>query len=132
MHLPASNGASDEEIARLCRQVCLCRTRGETAEASRFEIMLRAKLSTGFDEAVLQEIFSAEQRRVIDALMLAELLGPLLAEKLTFASSNGPPVRVVSVIDETPATDKKARSTEIADLIEGMLVQERIARGHAA
>jgi hypothetical protein len=129
--LPEKTETRDEDIARLCRQVCLCRTRGQMAEAGRLEIVLRDQISTGFSEEALQEIFQAEQRRVIDALMLAEVLGPLLTEHLAAATSDQArtPAAVARSSQRPAAT---GRQLAIADLIEGMLMQERTTRGHAA
>jgi len=101
------------------------------AEAGRLEIVLRDQISTGFSEEALQEIFQAEQRRVIDALMLAEVLGPLLTEHLAAATSDQArtPAAVARSSQRPAAT---GRQLAIADLIEGMLMQERTTRGHAA
>jgi hypothetical protein len=128
---PEETGPRDESIARLCRKICLCRTRGQVAEASRLEIVLRDQVSDSFNKDALQEIFINEQKRVIDALMLAEVLGPLLTEHLaaTFpepARAHAPAARN----SQRPATTD--RPLGIADLIEGMLLQERSTRGHAA
>jgi|HubBroStandDraft_6_1064221.scaffolds.fasta_scaffold527369_1 hypothetical protein len=121
----------DEGIARLCRQICLCRTRGQVAEASRLEVVLREHVSAGFSETALQEIFLAEQKRVIDALMLAEVLGPLLTEQLAVAASDMTRAPAPAVRNPRPrATNDQPLA--IADLIEGMLTQERATRGHAA
>jgi hypothetical protein len=129
--LPEKTRTDDEDIARLCRKVCLCRTRGQVAEASRLEIALRDQVSAGFSEDALQEIFLAEQKRVIDALMLAEFLGPLLTEHLATATSDTTRAPVPA-----PRSSRRAATTDqppaIADLIEGMLMQERATRGHAA
>jgi len=101
------------------------------AEASRLEIVLRDQVSAGFSEDALQEIFLNEQKRVIDALMLAEVLGPLLTEHLAFATSD--PVRAhAPVARSSPRPAATDRPLGIADLIEGMLRQERATRGHAA
>jgi hypothetical protein len=124
-------GPRDENIARLCRRICLCRTRGQVAEASRLEIVLREHVSDGFNQDALQEIFLNEQKRVIDALMLAEVLGPLLTEHLAAAFPE--PARAPAPAarnSQRPVTTD--RPLGIADLIEGMLLQERAARGHAA
>jgi hypothetical protein len=131
IQLPEKIETADENIARLCRQICLCRTRGRMAEASRLEVALRDQISSGFSEDDLQEIFLVEQKRVIDALMLAEFLGPLLTEHLAAATSamiRAPAPAVRS--SRRPATTE--RPAAIADLIEGMLMQERATRGHAA
>jgi hypothetical protein len=128
--LPEKTGPRDENIARLCRQICLCRTRGQVAEADRLETALRDQVSAGFGEDALQEIFSCEQKRVSDAYMLAEVLGPLLTEHL---SANTPdPARAhvpAARSSSRPATAD--RPLAIADLIEGMLKQERATRSHA-
>jgi hypothetical protein len=132
VQLPEKTGPRDESIARLCRQICLCRTRGQIAQANRLEAVLHNQVSADFSENALQEIFIIEQKRVIDALMLAEVLGPLLTEHLAVATAPdaarapAPPARSPH---RHAATDPPLG---IADLIEGMLAQERTARGHAA
>ncbi|HXA14175.1 MAG TPA: hypothetical protein VNW23_03540, partial [Opitutaceae bacterium] len=110
---------------------CLCRTRGQVAEADRLETALRDQVSAGFGEDALQEIFSCEQKRVSDAHMLAEVLGPLLTEHLAAATSDQArtPAAVARSSQRPAAT---GRQLAIADLIEGMLMQERTTRGHAA
>jgi hypothetical protein len=131
IQLPEKTETCDEGIARLCRQICLCRTRGQVAEASRLEIILHDQVSAGFSRDALQEIFLAEQRRVIDALMLAEVLGPLLTEQLATATSE----KTRAPAAATRSSSRPAapgRQLAIADLIEGMLMQERAARSHAA
>ena len=101
------------------------------AEASRLEIVLRDRVSDGFSEDALQEIFLDEQKRVIDALMLAEVLGPLLTEHLAATTLDPARARAPAArSSQRPATAD--RPLAIADLIEGMLVQERTNRGHAA
>jgi hypothetical protein len=132
IQLPEKTGPRDEGIARLCRQICLCRTRGQVGEASRLEDILREQVSAGFSGDTLQEIFVNEQKRVIDALMLAEVLGPLLTEHLSAASSD--PARAPApAVRSSRRTTATAGPLAIADLIEGMLVQERgTTRGHAA
>jgi hypothetical protein len=131
VQLPEKTGPRDESIARLCRKICLCRTRGQVAEANRLEAVLHDQVSPGFSEEALQEVFMIEQKRVIDALMLAEVLGPLLTEHLSATSSDparahGPAAR------SSPRPVTTDEPLGIADLIEGMLMQERATRSHAA
>ncbi|HTB80822.1 MAG TPA: hypothetical protein VK717_08040 [Opitutaceae bacterium] len=117
----------DERIARLCRQVCLCRARGQIAEADRLETTLPQHVPPGFSDEDLRQVFFAEQRRVLDALMLVELLGPLLTDRLAVAASGKRAV-------PAPASGSRGRSAapaEIADLIESMLQQQRAERGPA-
>jgi hypothetical protein len=130
VQLPEKTGPRDESIARLCRQICLCRTRGQIAQANRLEAVLHNQVSADFSEEALQEIFLTEQKRVIDALMLAEVLGPLLTEHLAVAAPD--PARAhapAARSSQRPATSDQPLG--IADLIEGMLAQERTTRGHA-
>jgi hypothetical protein len=130
VQLPEKTGPRDESIARLCRQICLCRTRGQIAQANRLEAVLHNQVSADFSEEALQEIFLAEQKRVIEALMLAEVLGPLLTEHLAAAAPD--PARAhapAARSSQRPATSDQPLG--IADLIEGMLAQERTTRGHA-
>jgi hypothetical protein len=101
------------------------------AQANRLEAVLHNQISADFSEDALQEIFLNEQKRVIDALMLAEVLGPLLTEHLSAtapdsARAHAPAAR----ISQRPETSDQPLG--IADLIEGMLAQERTTRGHAA
>jgi len=130
LQLPEKNGSRDDDnIARLCRQICLCRARGQTAEASRLEAALRDQTAT--DEPTLQQIFSVEQRRVIDALILAELLGPMLVERLTLAAGSER-IALTPVAGSPARPAARGTTPDIADLIEGMIEQERSARHHAA
>ncbi|HXC02501.1 MAG TPA: hypothetical protein VNU49_07590 [Opitutaceae bacterium] len=131
VQLPEKTGPRDESIARLCRQICLCRTRGQIAQANRLEAVLRNQVSADLSEDALQEIFIIEQKRVIDALMLADVLGPLLTEHLAAttpdtARAHAPAAR------SSPRPVTPDEPLGIADLIEGMLRQERTTRGHAA
>jgi len=122
----------DEDVARLCRQICLCRARGETPEAARLEKVLRSRLPSDFDPENLQQIFQTEQRRVIDALTLVELLGPMLAERFadTMAAKSAP-LPASAANPPRPAT-RRSSSLDIADLIDGMLAQDQAMRGSAA
>jgi hypothetical protein len=130
VQLPEKTGPRDESIARLCRQICLCRTRGQIAQANRLEAVLRNQVSADFSEDALQEIFIIEQKRVIDALMLADVLGPLLTEHL--AATADPARAQAPAARSSPRPVTPDEPLGIADLIEGMLVQERTTRGHAA
>lgn len=88
------------------------------------ENILRHHLTPDFSTETLQQIFFAEQRRVIDALMLVELLGPLLVERFAIATS-GKRVALTPSVGGSPSPAGRAAPSDIADLIEGMLEQER-------
>ncbi|HTQ31601.1 MAG TPA: hypothetical protein VMI53_10360 [Opitutaceae bacterium] len=131
LQLPVNIEPPDEDIARLCRQICLCRARSQSAEAARLEKILRNRLPSEFNPETLQQIFQTEQRRVIDALMLVELLGPMLIERFASVASDKPAAHAAAASPSRTAA-RRASSLDIADLIDGMLAQEQAARGHAA
>lgn len=74
-------------------------------------------------EALLQTVQSAEESRVGEVAILAELLAPMLANELRDLLGASPPLR--------PSTERPRRTgpppapSDIADFIDGMLEQER-------
>ena len=112
----------------------MLREQGEESEADRVQsaalaellIALRtpAETDAAFDQRV-DAIFAVERERVANAAVLAELLAPLLAERL--------PVAAQSAAPKTPAGGPVARVTRplpvapagIADFIDEMIAQER-------
>jgi len=97
----------------------------------------RALALAGADEADpviaarLSVVFSAEEERVANAAVLAELIGPILAERLQFLASNpaparsGVPAEAVNGAEPPPPHRPHPAAPGIADFIEEMLVQER-------
>lgn len=134
-----------DEVAQIYRQVCLLRLQGRGAEAAQ---LYAGKFSEALDvieqfagpgpvtEARVQSLLAAEDERVAQASVLAELLTPLLVERLReiFLPDRAQPLSEKSPAVDSPAGApanfpgvKPAHSSAptIADFIEGMLAQER-------
>ena len=135
-------------MRRLYRRICLLRATGQNEEASALE---RSEFSEVLSsarkapEAAQNEtrILAEESERVASASILAELLAPILAKKLqapvltsvettspaparkTETSLSAPPRRARVSSAENSESPAAAGVPGIADLIDGMLSQER-------
>lgn len=118
------------------RRICLLRATGRIEEAARLEYGDLVRAMTEATTSVEAEIswstlFAAEEKRVADASILAELLAPLLAEQLHLSPAQPATAGLAAVLDAFPAKSPRrppapgAAPPEVADLIEGMLAQER-------
>lgn len=132
----------EADALRLYRRICVLRATGETTAADHLELgdfaRASADVSSSADRLPETESWQArllaERKRVEDAQLLAELLVPLLAERLADSLS-----ATLALAGDTgassAATARKAKASrarptpsaplEIADFIEGMLAQER-------
>jgi hypothetical protein len=131
-------------IARLVRQICLLREQGDAMAATRLEANEFAtavrdlRLAEGLEavtEAELQAMFVNEERRVADAVVLAELLIPRLAGSLAASAAAGqrPATIQLRAREEQPvpvsrAAETSAGSTAIPDLLDAMLAADSAAR----
>jgi hypothetical protein len=131
-------------VARLCRRICLLR---ECNQASAAEELRRGALTEAIgairttadsDEAIQQKldaIFAAEAERVANAAVLAELLAPLIGQKL---QSRDPFGAAASAAFEAPATPAalvpppaptpappRGNPADIAHFIDEMIAQDR-------
>lgn len=131
-------------IVRCVRRICLLREQGDAAEATRLEkndlanAIRDVRLAHGPDtlpESELRALFAAEEKRVVDAVILSELLIPQLVK--SFPPSSLPPVQqtrpapAVSAETATPfprAAAAAGVSPIIADLLDAMLASERSGR----
>lgn len=140
VELPASIHFSPEttqwdDVRRTYRRVCVLRATGKKEEAERLEngefahalSVAREAADNGDTEAT---VLAEEAERVSSACVLAELLAPLLAEKLradahSFAVAPQVPV-TQSVPEKSPGTARPPAENvpSIADLIDGMLSQQ--------
>jgi hypothetical protein len=125
------------EVATIYRRICVLRLRGQTVDSAHLEsIALTAALAAAelahatpaeFEQR-MRALFQAEEDRVHSAAILAELLAPLLAERLGSAVAPARPASVPA--PRPPAMNPAPTASEpaaIADLIEGMLDQQRTA-----
>jgi hypothetical protein len=142
---PSELSAPRSELARLCRQICLQRHDSPAAGAGTLDGELADALATvraahgdaSVHEDDLLDLFRAEQLRVADASVLAEILAPKVAaylrqHGLTTAAapaasgdsprptSARPPLSASSTLPAAPAGPPN-----IADLLDGMLEQDR-------
>ncbi len=117
-----------DEIARLYRTVCLLRARGRVHEAAQLEtgeltdaleIARRSETDADLDVR-LSTLFATEEERVATAVAIAEVLTPLLAERLQLreTASERDPVR------PPLATRPNGTMPNIADFIDQMLERE--------
>jgi hypothetical protein len=136
------------ELARLCRQICLGLETDAPDTGSALDRELAKALDSVRDihgpnsihEDDLLDLFRAEQLRVTNAAVLAELLAPKLAAYLrthglapsasgpspaprAAASSSAPTRPPLSASSTLPAAP--AGPPGIADLLDGMLEQDR-------
>jgi hypothetical protein len=121
------------EVGRIFRRICFLRVEGLAVEAQRMEenefaeAAARAKQGAGTEfeaESILQALLTEEKGRVSDAIAFAEILVPMLAERL--AANVGPARAAAHVPKKTRAT-APAKDRDIADFIDDMLTQDKSA-----
>lgn len=144
--IPASVPRSSTEpvswsdVARLCRRICLLRERSQLDDAEKLrlgtlkETIAAVRTKNQSDEWIeqkLEVIFAAETERVANAVVLADLIAPLLAgpaqSAQTVATQAEPAADApVSVPESIPATPRPlADPGDIASFIDEMIAQER-------
>jgi hypothetical protein len=149
----ASIDAPRAELARLCRQICLGLETEAPASTRSLDHELSEALATvravhgpdSIHENDLLDLFRAEQLRVTDAALLAELLAPKLAAFMRSTGLSASPFAEVPPRAPSPATPSPsalaptrpplsassplpaapAGPPGIADLLDGMLEQDR-------
>jgi hypothetical protein len=137
----ALDDAPRAELARLCRQICLTRETNPAPAASVDSELSSALLSvretfglTSVSEDDLIEVFRLEQERVANASVMVELLAPRLASLLQRRLSLAPSPGILSKSAASSSVSETTRPVAsaapegppgIADLIDGMLDQER-------
>lgn len=117
-------------MGKVHRRICFLRSEGRHAEAGDIEAR---ELSSAVDEArracesdaesdsLLAAVRADGEERVADAVAFAEVLVPLLTERLSLAAPGAaePPRR------RRPAPEEPGEPREIADFIDEMLAHER-------
>jgi len=125
-----------DDVRRIYRRACVLRATGRSEEATHIESVelpralenaQRDPLCSLQEQAVLAE----EVERVTNAFILAELVGPMLAEQLraegsVITSASAPSAgKTEPKVDPAPTRAPSDEPPSIADLIDGMLSQER-------
>jgi len=116
------------KVGRIYRRICFLRVEGRGEEAERMELTEFAEAaeearqsSPSEADSLMRTLLAEESERVAEAVAFAEVLVPILAERISLAQSDiahpaaGPRARA-SVPRETPG---------IADFIDEMLAQDR-------
>jgi hypothetical protein len=75
-------------------------------------------------ESILQSLLTEEKERVADAIAFAEILVPMLAERL---AANAGPIRAAAHVVKRERVGAPAAARDIADFIDDMLSQDRSA-----
>lgn len=135
LHIPAESSAW-EDVRRIFRRVCILRATGKPDEARDVEItelaqaLATARISFPLDDEAA--ILAAESERVSNASVLAELLAPMLAERLRSTLAVAPsvmasapaPIRAAVAPSKPVPRPPAEKVPSITDLIDGMLSQE--------
>lgn len=134
-------------MRRIYRHACLLRARGHGDEADEIE-------GTELDHAIAHareaadavnedKLLADEAERVAQACVMAELIAPLVVDRLraeistlaksatSFPAPAAPPAASNPRPAPAPATPPANGAPHIADLIEGMLAQQRPRTAHA-
>jgi hypothetical protein len=122
-------------VGRIHRHICFLRLEGRQAEAREIENTelapavveaRKASESEAEADAVLHDLTHEDEARVADAVAFAEVLVPMLSERLRLqAPSPSAPAR--SPRQKRPESGTPDQSHGIADFIDEMLAQERAA-----
>lgn len=146
-----SSAAPWAHVAQLYRRICLLRACGRAAEAEKIQSIEFAAARSAAEqetpvedpsilESLIQTLLDAEEARVTEAVLLAEMLAPLIADLIRPSLANQPlavkqpanthsPSQAAARRPESPRPPP-ATAPSIADLIDGMLGQERPGRDH--
>ena len=112
------------------RRICLLRAQSRLIEADHVDaaewspLLVSLREAGGFDEDRFRALCVAEQERVNNAVLMAELIKPLILATLTpmLPNDSAPP------LSPLPANDLRrtppGSGLSIADLLDGMLAQE--------
>lgn len=126
-----------DDLRRLYRRICVLRQGRRLTEALALEqgelpARLAAVRAAGAADQVA-DILAAEEVRVAEARLLAELIAPILADSLNLTLTSAPSASPTRAASARPALAREATAPapSIADFIDGMLAQERPASAAA-
>lgn len=127
---PSASASPLGDLPQLYRRICLLRVAQRTSEARQLEASaLPQALATAHaacGEARIADFMAAEEAKVADARMLAELLAPLLATELNLSFTPSP--AAVPALQRPAPSPPHSEPLSIADFIDGMIAQEQPAR----
>jgi len=122
------------KVGKLYRRIFFLRSEGETDHARELEetelaeatAQARRHAGSEFEaESILQQLIADEKERVADAVAFAEILVPMLADRLGGLAAR--PAAPAVVAPRRPKVSPPVEPRGIADFIDDMLTQERRA-----
>jgi hypothetical protein len=122
------------KVGQVHRRICFLRLEGREAEAREIEgnefapAVVEARKAAESDseaDSLLHSLVAEGEERVAEAIAFAEVLMPMLSERLKLQAPSGAPA--MSVRQKRPAVRNPDESHGIADFIDEMLAQERAA-----
>jgi hypothetical protein len=120
------------KVGKIYRRICFLRSEGLAVDAQHLEetefaeATAEARLFAASEfeaESILQKLLSEEKERVADAIAFAEILVPMLAERLG-ALASVPVAKAASPVRKS-TVELPLEPRGIADFIDDMLTQER-------
>jgi hypothetical protein len=124
-----------DDVAAIYRRICLLRCRGESVEAARLtdhelpRALAKITPVEGETAAFItyrDGLFQLEEERVHHAFAVAELLAPLLLDRMTAtASSVAPSGTTHRLFPDRTAAPAASKPADIADMIDCVLAQQR-------
>jgi hypothetical protein len=120
------------EVRRIFRRICLLRSRGRGGEAQRLEdteLAVAATQARGASasepeaDARMKALWAEEKERVAEAVAFAEILAPMLSERLSAVAPVRRPARAPA--PERLEAGAPGEAHGIADYIDQMLAQDR-------
>jgi hypothetical protein len=120
------------KVGKIYRRICFLRSEGLALDAQHLEetelveATAQARRCAGSEfeaESILQRLLTEEKERVADAIALAEIIVPMLAERLGSLASL--PMARAAPAPRQARPEAPVEPRGIADFIDDMLTQER-------
>jgi len=121
-------------VGRIYRRVCFLRFEGLGQEASRIEFTelkeavdaARKACASGLEaDSILKSLFEEEGERVAEAMAFAEVLVPMLADRIPALQAERTRVPARASVVPRMSREPLGETPSVADFIDGMLEQER-------
>ena len=135
VQFPSAKIASPwDDVAAIYRRICLLRCRGESMEAARLtdhelpRALAKITPVEGETAAFItyrDGLFQLEEERVHDALAVAELLAPLLLDRMAANPSTASSGTAGRVFPDRSPSPVVSQPVDIADMIDCVLAQQR-------